>query len=97
MSNGFGGKDDDTKGVEKVELIGENGEKLVFILDAVFNVDKKEYAVLSSEESEDEAILMKIIYDSDRNPMFAQIEDDYEFDVALDEYEKLMDDMEGQY
>ncbi len=97
MSNGFGGKGEDSRGVEKVELIGENGEKLVFILDAVFNVDKKEYAVLSSEEAEDEAILMKIVYDSDRNPMFTQIEDDYEFDVALDEYEKLMDDMEGQY
>ena len=77
------------KEIEKVELIGENGEKEEFLLDASFESNNKQYVILSKDDAED-ALMMRVDYDEDKNPLFVQIEDDLEFESALKDYEELV-------
>ncbi len=76
-------------GFEKVELIGENGEKEEFVVDAMFEYNEREYIILSKEGA-DEALMLRVKYDSEREPMFVQIEDDSEFEGALQAYDEII-------
>ena len=80
--------------LEKVELIGENGERLFFVIDAIFEAESNEYAIMSNEEDEEEAIMLKVEYDEDRNISFIQIESDEEFDMAIKEYYAILDEQD---
>lgn len=78
-----------TEGIEKIELIGENGEREEFIIDAFFQHNGNEYVVLSKEDVED-ALMLKLKYNENKEPEFIQIDSDNEFNEALEEYLQLI-------
>ena len=82
-----------------IQTKDENGDVQNFELVDVFQVNDKDYAALvkvnedgsTDEAEEEELILMRLIEEED-NYTFEEIEDDEEFNAVVDAFENEVDD-----
>ena len=81
---------------ELIETIDENGNKVTFELIDIVTVDDIEYALLLPKDVEDEEgeILVMRLKKEGEEFTFEAIEDDDEFDIAIDALEELLDEMD---
>ncbi len=90
---------------KKIELIDENGDKVIFSVIADFKIEGEEYseqfegneyAVLGMDgASFEEGLLFRVVDNDDESePTFTLIEDDEEFEIAAEFYNKLMNEDE---
>lgn len=81
---------------EIVTLVDEEGEEHDFTLIEVIEVDCTEYAILlptdeNGEENSNEAIILKLIQDTEGNDLLVDIEDDDEWEKVAGAYEEMIE------
>lgn len=75
---------------EKIVLKDEEGNEVEFELVMKFDIETKEYVIVTPVESEEEeAIAFKIDKDENGEDIFTTIEDDEEFKIVTEAYETL--------
>lgn len=78
-------------------LMDENGNEEAFEIIATLTVKEKDYAILFPLEGEDDAAyIFRIDRDENEEDVLAPIEDDNEFKIVQEEYEKLIKDEEEE-
>jgi uncharacterized protein YrzB (UPF0473 family) len=81
---------------ENVVLVDEDGVEHTFVLLDVIEVDGGEYAILQpidedpTDDEEPEAMILKIVTDEKGEEVFADIEDDDEWEKVADFWQELM-------
>ncbi|MDD7793325.1 DUF1292 domain-containing protein [Clostridium sp. 'White wine YQ'] len=81
--------------VDKITLLDEEGVETEFDVLTKLDIEDNEYVIVvpsDSEDSEDEAIALKIIKDEDGNDVLATIEDEEEFQMVAEAYEAVFQD-----
>ena len=90
---------------DMVTLIDEDGKELNFELLDVLEIESNRYVVLQPMDaedtegalSEDEAIILRVDKDENGEDIFANIEDDAEWDLVVNTYnDMLFEDMEDE-
>ena len=88
-----------------VTLIDEDGQELNFELIDVLEIESKRYVVLQPVDADvtdgaledDEAIILRLDKDENGEDIFANIEDDAEWDLVVNTYnDMLFEDMEDE-
>lgn len=75
---------------EKIVLKDEEGNEVEFELVMKFDIETKEYVIVTPVESEEEeAIAFRIDKDENGEDIFTTIEDDEEFKMVTEAYETL--------
>lgn len=76
--------------MDKIELMDESGNVEEFQVIDTFGMDDNDYAVLMPVADDDEAtMILRIEYDSNGELILVSIEDDAEFEDAVEVYEEL--------
>ena len=76
-----------------ISLLDENGVESQFEVILTLEADNKEYAILMPVEDEEaeEALVFRIDQDEE-GEMLVPLEDDQEYQIVVDVYNKLMDE-----
>lgn len=83
---------------EIIQLIDEHGYPVDFELVASFDVDDNRYAVVVPVDGDgEEAYILRVEQDEDGNDIFVAIEDEDEFNDAVEAYNELMEEYEDYY
>lgn len=82
---------------EIITLTDEDGQEHQFAILDVIEVDNKEYAILiptdeSEEESEDEAVILRLETDETGEEVLVDIEDDEEWQRVAQAWEELVEE-----
>lgn len=81
------------KDINTIVLKDENGDEVEFEVITKFDIEDKEYVIVASmEESETEAIALKIIKDEEGNEVLATVEDEDEFEMVAEAYEAIFNE-----
>ena len=78
--------------VDKITLLDEEGVETEFDVLTKLDIEDNEYVIVvpsDSDESEDEAIALKIVKDEEGNDVLATIEDEEEFQMVAEAYEAV--------
>lgn len=78
-------------------LMDENGNQEAFEIIATLTVKERDYAILFSlEEEDDAAYIFRIDRDENEEDVLVPIEDDNEFKIVQEEYERLIKEEEEE-
>lgn len=78
---------------EIIQLIDENGEEVDFELVASFELDDTRYAVVVPVDGDGEdAYILRVEQDENGEDIFVGIEDEEEFNDAVEAYNELMEE-----
>ncbi|WP_032121845.1 DUF1292 domain-containing protein [Clostridium amazonitimonense] len=73
--------------VSTILLKDEDGNEVEFEVITKFDIEENEYVIVASmEESETEAIALKILKDDDGNDILVTVEDEDEFELIAEAY-----------
>ncbi|ABY92779.1 hypothetical protein JCM16816_11980 [Thermoanaerobacter brockii subsp. lactiethylicus] len=83
---------------EIIQLIDEHGHEVDFELVASFDLDDTRYAVVVPVDGDGEdAYILRVEQDENGNDIFVGIEDEDEFNDAVEAYNELMEEYEEYY
>lgn len=93
MCDGLGncGCGSNTDYEETVMLIDESGQEKEFAILTVFEIEDQEYAVLvACDDADEEGVILRI-EEEDGEEFLVDIEDDKEWELVVEAYEKLVE------
>lgn len=81
--------------VDKITLFDEEGKEIEFDVVVKFDIEEKEYVIVSPVDAEDDvAIALKIVKDENGEDAFETVDNEAEFDMVQEAYVTLFSDDE---
>ena len=75
---------------DTVVLKDEEGNEIEFEIITKFDIEENEYLIVASmQESETDAIALKILKDSEGNDILVTVDDDEEFEIVAEAYNAI--------
>jgi len=75
---------------DTVVLKDEEGNEIEFEIITKFDIEENEYLIVASmQESETDAIALKILKDSEGNDILVTVDDDEEFEIVAEAYSAI--------
>jgi len=78
---------------ETISLIDDEGNEKDYEVVIRFDIDNKEYVLLSEDEESDDVYAF-LITEDEEGQVLMQVEDEAEFALVAEAYDELMDEME---